>query len=271
MGGEASQIWSARCISLWLSIRLTCAEDDFRCKLNEADVASSFVSVIKTDDEVAIEAGRVLYEYVQHSKFANVLVCSFHWPLLGDGREAFSRMADTESTFNLLSGRNELRYLLLASILYPHGEGLEYRCIPWILMLHLHRTTVPESTRFSVKRIQLLTLLKQFTEELLSDRRNAEGLGRSVEHGRFNQSLTAYLTHTSQGFCGTSTNDLIQFLINETERRKYALDILSALLKNGELTVCHISELTIGYFRWSAKGDQGELKRPYRFYPKNYF
>jgi len=47
-----------------------------------------------------------------------------------------------------------------------------------------------------IKKFQLLTPLKQFAGELLSDERNAEALGRLVEHGKTNiLLLLSLLTH----------------------------------------------------------------------------
>jgi hypothetical protein len=58
---------------LRLSIHLTFAEDDIR-----RDIVTSLVSMIKNDDKIASEAGRVLYECVRHSKSDNVLLRCLH-------------------------------------------------------------------------------------------------------------------------------------------------------------------------------------------------
>jgi len=113
------------------------------------------------------------------------------------------------------------------------------------------RITVPDPGLLAVEKFQLLTPLKQFAGELLGDQRNAEGLCRLVEHGKPNQCLTTtYLTDTSRGFFETaSANDVIQLLFDEIETQTYALDVLTVLLTNGELTVCHIGERTDAFIR----------------------
>ncbi|KAF8811067.1 hypothetical protein BYT27DRAFT_7185189 [Phlegmacium glaucopus] len=166
---------------------MMCFEDDIRG--NVKGIAEALISITKSNSKAASEASRVLYGYVRYS----------------DEREAFLNMMIKEPSFGWLL-KDDIWHMLIVSTLFTHDTG--------------RRIIDGDPKLPDVKNIQLLTPLKEFTGEFLTDEHNADGLCRLVEHGFFERA---------------SANDAIQFLIGTIGMQTYAIDVLAAFLKHPEV------------------------------------